>query len=49
MFKGLSVIARPLLDLKVRQAHFRVENITDSTFQITAVKTKQMKQQLYYM
>lgn len=39
--KGLSVIIRPLLDLKARlrcQAYFRVENITDSTFQITAAE-----------
>lgn len=38
MFKGLSVITQPTLDLKVRQTHLRVENITDSTFQKTAVE-----------
>lgn len=38
--KGLSVITRPVLYLKVRQTHLRVENITDSTFQLQKQQTK---------
>ena len=43
LFKGLSVI--PMTPVICE----RVENITDSTFQITAVGKKQINQQLFHI